>query len=527
MQEPSSIFDARRQRFAASSWWRAALLACGIAGVLAGGCGGGGGGSLFPQGPSSFPSPQTSDVNRISTDVFTNGSSQHATEVEPAAVAFGSTIVAAFQSGRFFNAGASDIAFATSHDGGATWLDGVLPGTTNVVQPGSPYNSISDPSVAYDAFHGVWLIAGLPVIFSGAPGAAVLVSHSSDGFGWSDPASVAPGQLSSDKDWIACDDSPSSPFYGHCYVEWDNPATNGTILMSTSTDGGATWGPPQSTADSADGIGGQPVVQPNGTVVVPVDDFNEFNVHSFVSKNGGASWSSSVIAAAIIDHFEAGNLRSAPLPSAAVDATGTVYLVWQDCRFRTNCAENDIVMSTSTDGLAWSAPARVPIDAQTSTVDHFLPGIRVAPMTAGPSARLGITYYYYPKTACSAAQCALEVGYVSSGDGGSTWSNPVFLAGPMSVPWLAQTNIGAMVGDYTATVFAGSQPVGIFAVAHAPSGELNEAMYASKLGVISSASGRRSSFGERPIPGAHQDHPPRKPPPPESMRVLADPLSGD
>jgi len=480
-----------------------------------------------PKGASSAPSPQISAVVAISHDVFTNASSQHATEVEPAAVAAGSTIVAAFQSGRFFQAGSSDIAFATSHDGGMSWQNGVLPGTTNIVTPGAPFDSISDPSVAYDAAHAVWLIAGLPVVFSGAPAPAVVVSRSSDGFTWNNPVSIAPGQLSTDKDWIACDDSPGSPFYGRCYVEWDNLANNGLIEMSTSVDGGLTWGSPLATANDATGIGGQPVVQPNGTVVVPIDDSFESDVLSFVSTNGGATWSAAVTVSPISDHFEAGNLRSAPLPSAATDAAGTVYLVWQDCRFRNGCAENDIVLSTSSNGLAWSAPARVPIDAQNSSVDHFLPGIRVAPLTAGANANVGLTYYFYPSSACGISTCQLEAGFISSQNGGATWSNPAFLAGPMRLSWLPQTAGGLMVGDYTATVFASGQPVAIVAVAHAPSGGFNEAMYASKFGAISLLGGHRSAFGERPVPGAHSDHPLRIPPPPESLRVLADPLGGD
>ena len=51
---------------------------------------------------------------QLSSDTFTNPDSQHATEVEPDTFAFGSTIVSAFQVGRFFNGGASDIGFATS-----------------------------------------------------------------------------------------------------------------------------------------------------------------------------------------------------------------------------------------------------------------------------------------------------------------------------------------------------------------------------------------------------------------------------
>jgi hypothetical protein len=476
---------------------------------------------------ASGPSPQISALVRLSTDIFANATSQHATEVEPSAVAFGSTIVAAFQSGRFFEAGSSDIAFATSHDGGMTWTRGVLPNTTNIVSPGAPFNSISDPSVAYDAAHAVWLIAALPVVFSGGPAPAVVVSRSSDGLDWSDPVSIAPGQISTDKDWIACDDSAASAFYGHCYVEWDNLAQNGLIEMSTSADGGKSWGAPLATPDLATGIGGQPVVAPNGTVIVPVDDSFESNVLSFVSHDGGASWSASVLVAPIIDHFDAGNLRSAPLPSAATDAAGTVYLAWQDCRYRTNCAENDIVLSSSSDGLTWSVPMRVPIDAQTSSVDHFLPGIRIAPLTAGAAADIGLTYYDYPSSGCSAGNCQLDVGFISSHDGGATWSTPAFLAGPMRVGWLAQTAGGLMVGDYTATLFAGGQPLSIFAVAHAPGSQLDEAMYVTKLGAISFLAGRRTSFGERPVPGVHSDHPRRIPPPPASLRVLGDPLGDD
>src|SRR5437868_4035427 len=54
------------------------------------------------------PTPETPEL-RLSTDPFTNPGSQHATEVEPAAFAFGSTIVTAFQVGRIFGGGASDI----------------------------------------------------------------------------------------------------------------------------------------------------------------------------------------------------------------------------------------------------------------------------------------------------------------------------------------------------------------------------------------------------------------------------------
>src|SRR5438105_4168077 len=198
--------------------------------------------------------------------------------------------------------------------------------------------------------------------------------------------------------------------------------------MSTSTNGGATWGPARATANSSSGLGGQPVVQPNGRVIVPTSA-NESGVLSFVSTDGGTSWGSSVSVASTIDHGVAGNVRTPPLPSAEIDPQGTVYVVWQDCRFRTGCPSNDIVMSTSTDGLTWSAVTRIPIDPVTSTVDHFIPGIAVNRMRSGPPAQLGLTYYYYPVANCTSSTCQLSVGFVSSVDGGATWTTPVAVAG--------------------------------------------------------------------------------------------------
>jgi len=473
-----------------------------------------GGNSAVP-GPTPTPAPAgPSKIARISTDPFINAGSQHATEVEPDVAADGTTLVAALQMGRFFTSGASDVGFATSHDGGLTWVSGPLPGITVFAPTPGAFDAASDPSVAFDAAHSVWLISSLPILNSANPTPAVLVSRSGDGITWSAPASVAPGQFSNDKDWIACDDAVSSPYYGHCYVQWDDPGANLLIHMSRSTDGGVTWSAPANTAGNGLGIGGQPIVQPNGRVVVPIDDINIQNIYSFVSNDGGATWTMPVLAANIIDHGIAGNMRSAPLPSAAEDASGRIYLVWQDCRYRAGCVANDIVLSTSMDGVSWSAPARIPIDATTSGIDHFIPGVGVDPATSGATAHVGVTYYYYPNANCSAPNCQLFVGFISSQDGGATWSAPATLTGPMNLSWLAQTNIGPMVGDYIATAFSGGQPVGVFAVANPPGAFLDEAMYVPKPGIISAmAQVRRSSLGERPVKGVRPNHGPRPRPP--------------
>jgi hypothetical protein len=453
--------------------------------------------------PLTFISAQTASeqapavsLTQISSDPFTIGPGQHATEVEPHVVGNGTTLVAAFQTGRIAPGGSTDIGWATSTDGGTTWSHGFLPGLTKGEGTG-PYDAASDPAVAYDAKHGVWMIASLP-ISNTAQTPAVVVSRSTDGgFTWENPVSIDPKAASSDKNWIVCDSWTTSPFYGNCYMEWDDPSSGDEILMSTSTDGGQTWSPAVATASHASGIGGQPLVQPNGTVVVPIETNN---MSAFSSTNGGASWSALVGIGVIQSHIDAGGIRSGPLPSAAVDGAGTVWVVWEDCRFRTRCSTNDLVYSTSTDGKHWSKVTRVPIDPTTSVVDHFIPGIGIDPATSGTGAHVGIHYYYYSRTNCGTSSCQLYVGYISSPNGGSTWSAPVKLAGPMSLSWLPNSQNGLMVGDYIATAFSNGVPHGVFAVAAKKSGTtFNEAMYTAQGLTVATADAVLSSAGDKPL----------------------------
>jgi hypothetical protein len=418
-------------------------------------------------------------LTRLSNDPYTNTSSQHRTEVEPDIFAFGTTVVTAFQVGRFTNGGSSNIGWATSADGGTTWRKGFLRGITTFA--GGSYDRASDPAVAFDAAHQVWLISSLPLRSS--VGAAIVVSRSTNGgTTWGTPVTVT-AKSGVDKNWTVCDNMAASPYYGHCYTEWDDNSAGNVIYMSTSADGGVTWSVPVTTTNRATGIGGQPVVQGNGTVIVPIDDANENAVRAFVSTNGGVSWSAPVTVANITDHVVAGNLRSGPLVSAQIDGAGKVYVAWHDCRFESSCSANDIVLSTSTNGLTWSAVTRIPIDAVGSGVDHFLPGIGVDPATSGSTTHLALTYYFYPVSACSFSTCKLEVGFVSSADGGATWTAPKQLAGPMNLAWLPSTTEGYMVGDYIATSYSQGNPRTSFAVTKAPdsTGMFREAIYSPSV----------------------------------------------
>src|SRR3954452_11699645 len=129
-------------------------------------CGGGGNGNNFLPTPTPTPSPvppqQLVPLTRLSTDSFTNPPGQHASEVEPHAFAFGSTIVTTFQVGRISPGGGVAIGFSTSSNGGVSWTSGALPGLTTVFQNGA-FSAASDTVAAYDSLHGQWLISTLTI----------------------------------------------------------------------------------------------------------------------------------------------------------------------------------------------------------------------------------------------------------------------------------------------------------------------------------------------------------------------------
>jgi len=462
-------------------------------------------------------------VVQVSADPYTNPGPQHATEVEPDTATAGHSVMSVFQVGRWDNGCSDDIGWALSTDAGRSWRHGYMPGLTKFSKPKGPYYRVSDPSIAYNAKFGEWVAGSLPCNGKSAkpnayvPDPGVTVNLSSNGTSWSNAFIVAKVRLTghqfgTDKTWVTCDNSTASPFYGNCYMEWDvvadQVAGGELVMMSTSTDGGRTWSPAVATADKLHATGGEPVVQPDGTVVVPIEARS--GIVAFRSTNGGKTWGPAVKVASIFMHPFGGQLRGAAFPSVATDRTGRIYVTWPDCRFRPSCSSNDMVLTSSADGVHWTPVTRIPIDPVTSPVDHLGGGLGVDPATAGRHARLGLFYNFYPRAACTVRTCRLFEGYVSSTDGGTRWSAPRVLAGPMRMRQLPNA-FGFMVGDYEgAAVVPGGKAFSAFAVGGiAADGQaLSEPMYEPYQGepitggsVPASAAGARRGLREAAMPG--------------------------
>ncbi len=427
-------------------------------------------------------------ARQLSRDPYRTEDGQHETQVEPDSFSVGRTVVVSFQSGRFAGGGAANIGWATSRDAGRTWRSGFLPGLTLFSTPAGLMDIASDPAVAYDAFHGTWLIATL----GRTPDAFELnVSRSPDGLRWSGPALVERDTTSGlDKEWIVCDNWRTSRFRGHCYVSYLDSNTD-QIVTKTSIDGGLTWtGPTASPATPEEAIvnGAQPIVRPDGTLVVVYSVFAgelvlSDQIAAIRSTDGGATFGTPTRVSGLF-YEDPGGLRAPPLASVDVDRAGRIYVAWSDCRFRSDCVPNDIVYATSGDGLTWSETKRVPIEGRTRDIDHFVPGIAVEPSTSGARARIAVAYHSVPHTCNFAFHCGsgVGVGVIASPDGGRTWERAERLnAVSMDILWMPNTSLGRMLADYISVSWAGGRPIPVFALASEPpgEGEFRQAIFAA------------------------------------------------
>jgi hypothetical protein len=447
-------------------------------------------GALAPPATAAVPAP-----SQISIDPLVQSAGQHETAVEPDSFSFGNTVVSVFQIGRMVTGGAAGIGWATSTDGGATWTSGILPALTVYASPRGPYTRATDPVIAYDRVHGVW-IAGVLALIDGPGGqdSELVVSRSADGLTWSPPIVAAPNlaTFAHDKNWLVCDNGAASPFAGRCYKVWTDVTLDAALALSVSTDGGLTWTHPARTFREIEGTGWQPVVQPDGTLVIPYLGAN--SIESVRSIDGGASIEVRTIVAELSSSNPVG-IRAGPLPSAEVDAEGRVYVAWPDCRFRRGCTgvdpeePNDIVITSSPDGVRWTAPARVPTGAASSTLDHLIPGLAVDATTSGASTRLALAYYTLSPARCRQDACRIAAALVSSGDAGRTWSAPAQLSRPTSVTAIAQSNRGRFVGDYISTSFvSGGVAVPVFSAAAATfDGSFHQGVFATPVPPLAAA----------------------------------------
>jgi hypothetical protein len=408
-------------------------------------------------------------ARRISRDPYTNPESQHESEVEPDSYTFGGTTVAVFQVGRRFDGGASNIGYAVSTNDGRTWRNGLLPGLTTLSLPPGTSSRASDPVVAYDAAHQVWIVSTLAI----GDTTRLAINTSPDGVTWSGATAAAEESatggsenIAFDKNWIACDNGRSSPFFGRCYLVYTHSAANDELEIRTSDDGGRTWSAP------TDGgvrpvVGVIPVIRPNGDVVlVYLWETSQFAISASRSSDGGLSFGAPVRIANVTPTSGCGvqGFRMFPLPSADVDATGRIAAAWQDCLGEEPTSR--VFVATSSDGIGWSSASAV-----TSGPSALLPAVGIDP----ESGRVAIAYYRLLSS-------GMVAEFVEAAGAGAPFGPSRRLTAlPMQLAWMPRTTTGRMLGDYISVTYAGGRPLVVWVLASPPVGaSLRQAVYATR-----------------------------------------------
>ncbi len=123
--------------------------------------------------------------------------------------------------------------FARSTDGGATFTDGLALGSS----------SFGDPAMVWRKTDGNFYFATLHSSGLG-------LYKSTDDCQTFQQAAIIHAGGSDDKELMAVDNNPASPYYGNLYVVWTN-FTDGRIWSTTSTNGGTTWGATQGISSSS------------------------------------------------------------------------------------------------------------------------------------------------------------------------------------------------------------------------------------------------------------------------------------
>jgi RTX calcium-binding nonapeptide repeat (4 copies) len=402
---------------------------------------------------------------RISRDPYRNVDAQHETEVEPDSFTFGRTTVAAFQVGRRVDGAATNVGYAVTTDDGTTWRSGLLPGLTVASVPPGPNQRVSDPVVAFDAAHQTWLISTLALDGNTS---RLAVNRSSDGAIWGTALAaleerVAEG-IAFDKNWIGCDNTATSPFYGRCYLVFTHSSARDMLAVSWSDDGGTTWSP---TVDigARPAVGVFPAIRPTGElVVVYLWEAGRFAVAASRSADGGATWSAPVRIADVRNSCAVSGFRAFPLPSAEVDRNGRVWATWHDCA--PGGSSNAVYVATSDDGASWTAASMV-----TRSRNAVLPAI-------GIDARSGRVAIAYMRSGVN----GVDVELLQSQGAASTFGAPRRLSAEASaLPSMARTTSGRMLGDYISVHFSSGRPLVVWVLALTPiNGTFREAVYATR-----------------------------------------------
>ncbi|TMK96437.1 MAG: exo-alpha-sialidase [Actinobacteria bacterium] len=323
----------------------------------------------------------------------------------------------------------------------------------------------ADPWVTFDSRGNAYYGQLAFDTIGGPPGnvADIFVAKSTDGgCTWSSAAKASGSSHAKydDKDSIAADANPASPFRDSLYAAWTKfgkTFSNIQIVFNRSTDGGATWGKPQQLSQATFSEGGRTgaVVQvgPDGTVYVVWADVvkRDPQIRIAISHDGGKTFPNKDVKVASLatdNPFDdplpgASFFGGTGLPSFAVGPDGSLYVSWGR---RTGEHTVAMVVKSTDKGLTWGTPVvagdvvgrseifqAVTVDP-TGTVQLIFNALDDVAVGTPPGG--GVVFY--------------DAYWTESTDGGATWGTPLKISSESSDPDASAFNQlrPQFIGDY-------------------------------------------------------------------------------
>lgn len=347
---------------------------------------------------------------------------------------------------RDFRLGYRRVAYSATFDGGITWTEDLFEEYT--------YPWHSDPGLTVDA-EGNFFAVILSYTSTYEPNGLFVYKSTDGGLSWGEPVTVVNGVpgVFEDKELIACDRTGGA-YDGNLYVTWARFGYDVDIMLSRSTNGGASFTAPITVSDVATLQWPVPVVGADGAVYIAWVHYYPTSIRFDKSVNGGATFGTDRTLASV--SFGSGYLNggiwaySYPAMDADITTTsphyGNLYVAYMDYGVG---YDTDIFFRRSTNaGITWSGAQRLNDDAQGNGRDQFHPWLTVD--------ESGGVYVVFLDRRNDPSNYLYDCYVTHSTDGGLTWSENMRVSDVSSDPQAGQMLAG-LLGEYIGATSSGGR----------------------------------------------------------------------
>lgn len=348
----------------------------------------------------------------------------------------------------------------TSTDGGKTW------DTYRIPKVPTPYSALGDPMIVADNGSGFYYAHLIKDFNSNLSN--ILVSYSPNGKNWMYTVPVVEKTSThdtEDKESIAIDRDPASPYYNRLYLSWlhfDSAFYLSGIRIAYSDDSAKTWSKPIVVTQGYRYFS-QVKVGKGGKVFLAFSEYSEHGAdddttyHYFLSSiDGGNTFSTDTIASYFNYPYYLGagltllkganGFRAIPYITYDIDPlSNIIHLVYGDYGYWDHAHNKRSSMlryiQSSDEGKTWSSPIAIGYEGDSSSVgrDRFQPALSVDPMT-------GKAYLFYLSSENDTNNIKYQPYLLRLG----TSERPFALTDSMADPFKTiGINGDPFIGDYT------------------------------------------------------------------------------